>query len=73
MKKLTIAAVLALSIALTGCTAENPIESFYIGTGAHQCYAAVGDSLMTAPRASEYLTQRAKRCLISPANLNIPP
>ena len=52
MKKLTIAAVLALSIALTGCTAEKPIESFYIGTGAHQCYAAVGDSLMTATTTS---------------------
>ena len=52
MKKLTIAAVLALSIALTGCTAEKPIESFYIGTGAHQCYAAVGDSLMTATPTS---------------------
>lgn len=52
MKKLTIVAVLALSIALTGCTAEKPIESFYIGTGAHQCYAAVGDSLMTATTTS---------------------
>ena len=52
MKKLTIAAMLALSIALTGCTAEKPIESFYIGTGAHQCYAAVGDSLMTATTTS---------------------
>ena len=52
MKKLTIAAVLALSIAMTGCTAEKPIESFYIGTGAHQCYAAVGDSLMTATTTS---------------------
>lgn len=52
MKKLTIAAVLALSILLTGCTAEKPIESFYIGTGAHQCYAAVGDSLMTATTTS---------------------
>ena len=52
MKKLTIAAVLALSIALTGCTAEKPIESFYIGTGARQCYAAVGDSLMTATTTS---------------------
>lgn len=52
MKKLTIAAVLALSIALTGCTAEKPVESFYIGTGAHQCYAAVGDSLMTATTTS---------------------
>lgn len=52
MKKLTIAAVLALSIALTGCTAEKPIESFYIGTGAHQCYAAIGDSLMTATTTS---------------------
>ena len=52
MKKLTIAAVLALTFALTGCTAEKPIESFYIGTGAHQCYAAVGDSLMTATTTS---------------------
>ena len=52
MKKLIIAAVLALMIALTGCTAEKPIESFYIGTGAHQCYAAVGDSLMTATTTS---------------------
>ncbi len=52
MKKLTIAAALALSLALTGCTAEKPIESFYIGTGAHQCYAAVGDSLMTATTTS---------------------
>ncbi|MDD6830301.1 MAG: DUF5711 family protein [Firmicutes bacterium] len=52
MKKLTIAAVLALSIALTGCTAEKPIESFYIGMGARQCYAAVGDSLMTATTTS---------------------
>lgn len=52
MKKLTIAAVLALSIAMTGCTAEKPIERFYIGTGAHQCYAAVGDSLMTATTTS---------------------
>ena len=52
MKKLTIVAVLALSISLTGCTAEKPIESFYIGTGAHQCYAAVGDSLMTATTTS---------------------
>lgn len=52
MKKLTLAAVLALSIALTGCTAEKPVESFYIGTGAHQCYAAVGDSLMTATTTS---------------------
>ena len=52
MKKLTIAAVLALTFALTGCTAEKPIESFYIGTGTHQCYAAVGDSLMTATTTS---------------------
>lgn len=52
MKKLTIVAVLALSIAMTGCTAEKPIESFYIGTGARQCYAAVGDSLMTATTTS---------------------
>ena len=52
MKKLTIAAMLALTFALTGCTAEKPIESFYIGTGAHQCYAAVGDSLMTATTTS---------------------
>lgn len=52
MKKLIIAAVLSLSLALTGCTVEKPIESFYIGTGAHQCYAAVGDSLMTATTTS---------------------
>lgn len=52
MKKLTLAVLLALSIALTGCTAEKPVESFYIGTGAHQCYAAVGDSLMTATTTS---------------------
>ena len=52
MKKLTIAAVLALSIAMTGCTAEKQIESFYIGTVVHHCYVAVGDSLMTATTTS---------------------
>lgn len=48
MKKRIYLAALAACLLLTACGTQKKVESYYIATGAHQCYAAVGDSLVTA-------------------------
>lgn len=51
MKKRICFAALAVCLLLTACGTQKKVESYYIATGAHQCYAAVGDSLMSATTA----------------------
>lgn len=53
MKKKLCFILLAMCILLTACTSVKKVESYKIGTGAHQCYAVIGDSLMTASDTAE--------------------
>ncbi len=42
-----------MCILLSACTSVKKVESYKIGTGAHQCFAVIGDSLMTASETAE--------------------
>ncbi len=48
MKKILFPALLALCTLMTACTTTEKVESYNIATGAHQCFAAVGDNLISA-------------------------
>lgn len=52
MKKRICLAALAACLLLTACGTQKKVESYYIATDENQCYAAVGDSLMTATGTS---------------------
>lgn len=52
MKKTILVICLAACMLLTACTASGGVEAYNIGTGAHQCFAVIGDSLMSATDTS---------------------
>ena len=55
MKKTLSLICLAMCILLSACTSVKKVDSFKIGTGAHQCAAVIGDELMTASETAQYI------------------